>query len=67
MLIPIIDEVVKYGLEPNLIVEDRYRLLERDLIKIYSLSFDIVLESDDTDYPEFNKATVSECDGKCQK
>ncbi len=55
-LIQIIKGIVKYGLQPNLIIPDRDKLLEKDLIKIYSKYFDIQYEYDDKEYPDFEKA-----------
>lgn len=55
-LIRTIDEIVKFGLQPDLSVPDRDEMLERNLIKIYSLYFDISYEFDSTDYPDFDKS-----------
>jgi hypothetical protein len=57
-LIPTINEIVKYGLHPNLIVADKEKLLERHLVKIYDLYFDIEYEFDENDYPEFDKSQL---------
>ena len=54
-LIPTINEIVKYGLQPNLTVTDKEKLLERHLVKIYDLYFDIEYKFDETDYPDFDK------------
>lgn len=54
-LVSLINEIVKYGLQPNLKIADRDKLLEKNLIKIYSLYFEIQYEYDDTDYPDFDK------------
>jgi len=51
-----IDDIVKFGLQPNLSVPDRDKMLERSLIKIYSLYFDISYQFDNTDYPDFDKS-----------
>ena len=53
-LIPTINEIVKYGLQPNLAVTDKEKLLEKYLVKIYSLYFDIKFDFDKTDYAEFD-------------
>ena len=55
-LIPTINEIVKFGLQPNLKMENNNRntLLEKSLVKIYSLYFDITYEFDETDFPEFD-------------
>jgi hypothetical protein len=57
-LIPTINEIVKYGLQPNLNVTDNEKLLEKDLVKIYSLYFDIKFDFDKTDYPDFDKSNL---------
>lgn len=57
-LIPTISEIVKYGLNPNLNVTDKEELLERHLVKIYDLYFDIEYKYDDTDFPDFNKSQL---------
>ncbi|RSK31735.1 DUF5063 domain-containing protein [Hymenobacter metallilatus] len=54
-LIAAINEVIKYGLQPNLKTEGRNRELEKNLVRIYSYYFDIAFEFDDKDYPQFNK------------
>lgn len=55
-LIPTINEIVKYGLKPSLSVTDKEKLLERNLVKIYDLYFDIQYEFDETDFPDFDKS-----------
>ena len=57
-LIPTINEIVKYGLHPNLTTTDRIKLLEKDLIKIYSLYFQINYEFDSADFPDFDKSKL---------
>jgi len=57
-LIPTINEIIKFGLFPNLTTTDRNKLLERDLIKIYSLYFHIHYEFDDNDFPDFDKSQL---------
>ena len=54
-LIPTINEIVKYGLQPDLTLTDNEKLLERHLVKIYSLYFDIEYTFDETDFPDFDK------------
>jgi len=53
-LIPTIDEIVKYGLQPNLTEVDKEKSLAKSLVKIYNLYFDIEYEFDETDYPDFD-------------
>ena len=57
-LIPTINEIVKYGLQPNLTVTDKEKLLERYLVKIYDLYFDIEYKFDETDFPDFDKTQL---------
>lgn len=57
-LIPTINEIVKYGLQPNLNVTDKEKLLEKDLLKIYNLYFDIEYKFDETEYPIFDKGKL---------
>jgi hypothetical protein len=56
-LIPAINEIVKYGLQPGLDIEttDRDRSLEKSLVKIYSLFFEISYEFDNSEYPDFDR------------
>lgn len=54
-LIPTINEIVKYGIQPNIKATDKEKLLEKHLVKIYSLYFDIEYKYDETDYPDFDK------------
>lgn len=53
-LIPAINKIITFGLEPNLSVNksDRDKMLEKSLVKIYSLYFDIQYEYDNTDFGE---------------
>jgi hypothetical protein len=59
-LIPTINEIVKYGLEPNLTTTDKEKVLEKNLVRIYSLYFDIEYKYDETDFPEFDKNQYSD-------
>ena len=54
-LIEIIDEITKFGLRPNIKIEDKERDLEKNLVKLYSKYFEISYEFDDTDYDDFDK------------
>jgi hypothetical protein len=54
-LIETIGEIIKFGLQPNISVPDRDKALERGLVKIYNLYFDISYQFDNRDYPDFNK------------
>lgn len=57
-LIPTINEIVKYGLQPNLTVTNKEKLLERNLVKIYDLYFDIEYKFDERDFPDFDKSQL---------
>lgn len=57
-LIPTINEIVKYGLQPDLTETDKEKLLVRNLVKIYDLYFDIKYKFDDTDFPDFDKSQL---------
>lgn len=54
--IEIINEIVKYGLNPNLEIEHKEADLEKNLVKIYSKFFEIKFEPDDREFQEFNKS-----------
>ena len=51
-LILTINEIIKYGLEPDLNTVDKEKLLEKNLVKIYSLYFDIEYKFDESDYED---------------
>ncbi len=57
-LISIIDEVIQFGIQPNLRNNDNEKLLERNLVKIYDLFFDIHYEFDETEYSDFDKSVL---------
>lgn len=57
-LIPTINEIIKYGLESKLKEIDKEKMLERNLVKIYDLYFDIRFDFDETDYPDFDKSKL---------
>jgi hypothetical protein len=54
-LIPIINDIVQFGLHPNIAVLEKERLLEKSLVKIYNLYFDIKYKFDEEDYDDFDK------------
>ena len=57
-LISTINEIVKYGLYPNIAVECEEKLLERNLVKVYNLYFDIEFDFDEAVFPEFDKSNL---------
>ncbi|MET4084229.1 hypothetical protein ABIB40_004203 [Pedobacter sp. UYP30] len=57
-LIPTITEIVKYGLQPNLTIADKEKLLERNLVKFYSLYFDIEYKFDEVEFKDFDKSKL---------
>ncbi len=58
-LIPTINDIVKYGLNPNWTETDNDKLLERNLVKIYDLYFDIEYNFDEKDFPDCEKTEYS--------
>ncbi len=56
--IKIINEITKYGLNPNLEIKDKEVDLEKYLVRIYSKFFEIKYEYDDKDYQEFKKESL---------
>lgn len=55
-LIQTINQIVKFGLEQNIEIskDERNLLLEKSLISIYSLYFEIQYEYDNTDFEEYH-------------
>lgn len=58
-LITTIKNITKFGLHPNLAVENREAILEKDLVKIYCLYFQAEFEADNFDYPDFTSVNYS--------
>lgn len=58
-LIPTINDIVKYGLNPNWTETDNDKLLERNLVKIYDLYFDIEYNFDERDFSDCEKTEYS--------
>ncbi len=54
-LLQIIDDITKYGLNPNLDIEDKEKDLEKHLVQLYSKYFEIQFKFDEIDYPDFEK------------
>lgn len=52
-LIPTINDIINFGLHTNLALDNKERLLEKALVKIYSLSFEIIYEFDEAKYPDY--------------
>jgi hypothetical protein len=50
-----IQEIIKYGLEPNVNQPDKETSLERNLVKLYHLYFETDDTFDKNDYPDFDK------------
>ncbi len=57
-LIKAINEIIKYGIQPNLAVPDKEKLLERHLVKIYDLYFDIEYKFDESIFPDFDNSQL---------
>lgn len=60
ILISTINEIIKYGVNPNLKMENEELKLEKNLVKIYDLFFEINYEFDDTDYGEFETTQLTD-------
>ena len=54
-LIEIINEITKYGLHPNIEIEDKERDLEKNLVKLYSKYFEVNYTFDENEYDDFDK------------
>ena len=56
-LLIVIDDITKYGLKPDVDTEldvyERVKMLEKSLVKIYCMYFEIKYEFDETEYPDF--------------
>lgn len=59
-LISIIEDIVKYGLNPNLEIEEKKEDLEKCLVQFYACSFNIEYIFDENDYEDFDKSTFPE-------
>ncbi len=57
-LVSTINNITKYGLQPNLNVADKEADLEKELIKIYSLCLQVDYEFDEAEYPDFDIALL---------
>jgi hypothetical protein len=58
-LIPIINEITQFGFSPNLPIHDKETVLERNLVKLYALYFEIDIVYDTANYPAFPRDTLS--------
>ena len=58
-LIFTINEITKFGLEPNLSISERDKFLEKLLIKIYSLYFELIFEDDKNSYADYDKSELT--------
>ena len=59
-LIPIINEIIKYGFQNNVIENDKEKALEKNLINIYSLYFEIKFDFDEAEYTDFEDLDYNE-------
>jgi len=57
-LIKIINEIVKYGLNPDIKIDDKEKDLEMNLVKLYSKYFQIKYEFDENKYEDFAKKRI---------
>ncbi|MGB1204251.1 MAG: hypothetical protein ACPG5B_01325 [Chitinophagales bacterium] len=53
-LLKIIDEIVKYGLKPDIAIQDKERDLEKYLVMLYAKYFEVQCENDDADCRDCN-------------
>ena len=56
-LLVTIDEITKYGLNPDIDIDqdvyEKVKMLEKNLMKIYCMYFEIKYEYDETEYPDY--------------
>mgnify|MGYP003593834074 CR=1 FL=1 len=52
----VIDEIIPYGLQPNLAWPDKEKKLEHSLVKLYSIFFDVAYAPDEKEYPDFDRS-----------
>ncbi len=57
-LISTINTITQFGLKPNLKIPNNIELIERNLVKIYNLYFEVEYIFDETDYPDFDKSKL---------
>ena len=57
-LIKIINEIVKYGLNSNVEIENKEQDLEINLVKLYSKYFEIKFDLDNNEYEDFDKKKI---------
>jgi len=55
-LITSIDEIIKFGLQANLNIPDRNFVLEKNLVNIYRLYFEVDTEFDEREYNAYDKS-----------
>ncbi len=55
-LIPTINQIIHFGLASDLEEANKEKLLEQNLVRLYSLSFDITYEYDEAEYPDFDRS-----------
>ncbi len=53
-----INQIVKFGIHPDLKVKNKESVLEKHLVKIYELYFKIDYEFDDEQYPPFDDVPI---------
>lgn len=57
-LLTTIDAIIKFGLQANLNTPDRDFVLEKNLVNIYKLYFDVDYKSDGKEYDAFDKPVL---------
>ncbi|RFS13534.1 DUF5063 domain-containing protein [Emticicia sp. C21] len=58
ILVSAIDEITQFGLQPNLNVPNKELVLEKHLVTIYKLHFEVEYEDDHHNYPKFDKTKL---------
>lgn len=54
-LLSTIDAITQFGLKPDLCLSDKIELLERNLVNVYQIYFEVDYMFDERDYPDFDK------------
>lgn len=66
-LIPTINQIIQFGLASDLEEANKEKLLEQNLVRLYSLSFDITYEYDEAEYPDFDRSGLQDIRSHVQR
>ncbi len=58
-VIAIIDEIARFGLEPNVAIDNKELHLERNLVQLYCSYFEVAYVADESDYPDIDLSLPS--------